>query len=68
MEVVGPAPDGGVDRSGGETAAAARAAGATMAAMTDRVAAFGGALTVIESEGRRTVRAWLPLDREGLAA
>jgi len=41
---------------------------ATVAAINDRVDAFGGALIVTESGGRRIVRAWLPLDGEGAAA
>lgn len=71
VDVVGPATDGGADRAGDEAAMPAgspESAAATVAAIADRVDAFGGALSVTESDGRRTVRAWLPLDREGATA
>jgi hypothetical protein len=55
VEVVGPGP--GTEAATGEEA--------TEAAITDRVEAFGGAVTVTTSGGRRTVLAWLPLEREG---
>lgn len=74
VEVVGRTSDRSADRGadlGGDEAAvpagAPEAAAATVAAITDRVDAFGGELTVTESPGWRTVRAWLPLDREGAA-
>ena len=38
---------------------------ATVAAVTDRVEAFGGSITVTVADGRRTLRAWLPLGQEG---
>ena len=65
VEVVGPAPNGTTDRAGDEGSVATVA---TLAAVNDRVDAFGGAVTVTESAGRRIVRAWLPLDGEGAAA
>ena len=44
-------------------AAGAPAGDPTLAAMRDRVDAFGGDLTVTELDGRSTLRAWLPLER-----
>ena len=41
---------------------------ATVAAINDRVDAFGGALSVADIGGRRWVRAWLPLVGEGAGA
>jgi hypothetical protein len=65
VEVVGPVRDEATDRAGDGDA---RATAATVAAINDRVDAFGGAVTITESGGRRNVRAWLPLDAEGAAA
>lgn len=55
VQVIGPRPDTG----------AGTADEATDAAITDRVEAFGGAVTMTATGGRRTVLAWLPLEREG---
>ena len=65
VEVVGPVRDGATDRADHLDAMGTVA---TVAAINDRVDAFGGALIVTESGGRRIVRAWLPLDGEGAAA
>lgn len=54
-EVVGWVPDTG--RGAGDEA--------TVAAITDRVEAFGGEATITVADDRRTVRAWLPIEREG---
>lgn len=51
LEVVAPAVAGGA------------AGDPTLAAMRDRVDAFGGDLTMTEVDGRTTLRAWLPLER-----
>lgn len=65
VDVVTPDRAEDTDRAGDD---GGPAAAATVAAITDRVDAFGGTLTVTESGGRRIVRAWLPLDGEGAAA
>jgi hypothetical protein len=65
VEVVGPVRDGPTDPAIDLDAVGTVA---TVAAINDRVDAFGGTLTVTESGGRRIVRAWLPLDGEGAAA
>jgi hypothetical protein len=71
VEVVESARDAAPDRvghQGPQAPATTVSTGATEAAIDDRVQAFGGTLTVTESDGRRTVRAWLPLDRGGATA
>ncbi len=55
VEVVGPVPEG-ADRQAIDDA--------TAAAVRDRVEAFGGEATFTADDDRRTVRAWLPIDRE----
>ncbi len=57
VEVAGPARDPAVDGGVDDRA--------TTAAITDRVEAFGGAVTLATAGDRRTLRAWLPLQPEG---
>ncbi|WP_395729588.1 hypothetical protein [Nakamurella sp.] len=65
VDVVTPARAEDTDRAGDD---GGLATAATLAAINDRVDAFGGTLTVTETGGRRIARAWLPLDGEGAAA
>ncbi len=55
VEVAGPVPEGADRRAIDD---------ATAAAVRDRVEAFGGEATFSADDDRRTVRAWLPIDRE----